>query len=169
MTLIYKYDDITSLCKSLSSYEFSLLSSSLSNIELKIESNNDINYYSIKAVKYNSITNEKNIILCVNYYINTDNIKIDYLNINNDYYANKYDEIKIIDDNELKLIKNSICDYIKYIANINDIPKIIIDVHSNLERYNKELKDIGFINTNKKCIDNPFWYETELILKNDYK
>ena len=47
-----------------------------------------------------------------------------------------------------------------------NINKITIDIHSNLNRYNYELKNEGFVITNKRCYSNPFWIEAE---KNVYK
>ena len=43
-----------------------------------------------------------------------------------------------------------------------NIKKIIIDVHNNLERYNYELKDLGFIiNNNIVNKINPYWIQAE--------
>jgi hypothetical protein len=42
--------------------------------------------------------------------------------------------------------------------------KIILDVHENLRIFFKYYYYIGFKTTNKKCTDNPFWVETELIV-----
>ena len=54
--------------------------------------------------------------------------------------------------------------YIENVAKSNNINKITIDIHSNLERYNCELKDEGFIVTNNRCYDNPFWFIAEKII-----
>lgn len=162
MTIYYKYNNILSLANSL--YSSSFYNEDEDNIELKIQNDISINYYVIKAsyIKNNSF------IFSLNYYIKDNNIKIDYLNINNDYYSNKFNENKILTNNEYKLLKEAIFNYIETIAYKNDNQKLIIDIHNNLERYNYELKEIGFINTNRRCFDNHFWIEAEKILKNDY-
>jgi hypothetical protein len=133
------------------------ISSYIYNYKLSI--NKRDKYNCIKAYKYN------NIILQADYSMNDNDIKIEYLNINNDYYSNKFNELKILTNDECFLLKNAIFNYIEHDAYKNSKNKIIIDIHSNLERYNNELKDLGFINTNRKCLDNSFWYEAEKILK----
>ena len=164
MSYTYKYNNITSLANSLSYYNFydnSNDDNSNYNIELKIYIN-EFNYYSIKATYIN------NTIFSLNFDIKDDKIKIEYLNINNDYYSNKFNEKIFLTINEYKLLKEAIFNYIEKIAYKNNKRRIIIYIHNNLERYNYELLDIGFIITNRRCFDNPFWIEAEKILKNDY-
>ena len=90
-----------------------------------------------------------------------DNIRVDYLAINNDIYdkmhyltTKKYINININDNEELILRKN-IINYIENIAREEKISKIIIDIHNNLR--NAELNNEGFIF--RFCADNPFWFE----------
>ena len=65
-------------------------------------------------------------------------------------------------DEETTLIKISLLKFIENWAIKEKINKIIIDIHSNLERYNYELIDLGFIpNFNNKCKLNPYWIEAE--------
>jgi hypothetical protein len=67
-------------------------------------------------------------------------------------------------DDETILIKKSIIKFIENFAIKENINKIIIDVHNNLERYNYELKDLGFIlNYNINNI-NPYWIQAEKII-----
>lgn len=159
--MTYKYNNITSLANSLSSCNFYNNNDNNNDIELKIYIN-ETNYYSIKATYIN------NTIFSLNFDIKDDKIRIEYLNINNDYYSNKFNEKIFLTIDEYKLLKEAIFNYIEKIAYKNNKRRIIIDIHNNLERYNYELKDIGFIITNRRCIDNTFWIETEKILKNDY-
>jgi len=147
---------------------------------------NSIEYHNIKCWKSKCISNyyidndnEDNTIFSLDFNINKDDInnhfiKIDYLEINNDFYDNKYTHYYdktyrirniIINDEENKLIRRSLINFIENWAIKENISKIIIDIHSNLERYNYELKDEGFIPTDKKCLLNPYWIEAEKIIK----
>jgi len=49
----------------------------------------------------------------------------------------------------------------KKIAKKEKKKKIILDIHNNFKMYNKYYSNSGFIITNTKCIDNPFWLQTE--------
>ena len=101
------------------------------------------------------------------YSINKNNIlKIDYLSVNNDFYDTKqlsYDnDLKIIlAKEETTLLNKYLIKYIENISKSKNITKIIIDVHNNMERFNLELKDLGFILTDNRCEDNPYWFKAE--------
>ena len=140
---------------------------------------NLIEYHNINCWKSNCIFNyyiEKsdynNIIFSVDFSINKDDInnsfiKIDFMDINNDFYCKK-DKIRniLLLDEETNVIRISLLKFIENWAIKEKINKIIIDIHSNLERYNYELLNLGFIpNFNKKCKLNPYWIEAEKILK----
>ena len=56
------------------------------------------------------------------------------------------------------MVKTSIFDYLINLGKENNYKKIIINVHPNLERFNYELKDEGFIIENKSS-DNYFFKE----------
>jgi len=112
-------------------------------------------------------------IFALDFNITKDMLKIKHLAINNDYndknsytnYYNKYyydkDKVKLTDE-ETSEVKLYIFDLIKNTAIKNNVNKIVIDIHSNLERYNYELKKEGFIpNYDIKCYDNPFWIQAE--------
>ena len=176
MTIINYYNNIKSLATGLSlaallspnteqplplSLTLSLPLSLRCNNEYTLIISNKNTYYTVEAYKYT------NVILNANYNINRDNIKIEYLYINNDYYANKFNEKLILTDYEYISLKEAIFNYIEMTAYKNGKTKLIIDIHNNMERYEYELKDIGFIKTDRRCLDNSFWYEAEKILKND--
>jgi len=108
--------------------------------------------------------------------INNDILKIEKLSINNDYndktldiyfkynyYHYDYNKYKNkLTDEETQQIKKFIFDYIMSYSKENNIKKIIIDIHSNLSRYNLELKDEGFIPNYKiRCYSNPYWIQAE--------
>lgn len=106
----------------------------------------------------------------IDYIINNDNIKIDYLFINDNEYkniCNKNIPNDILDESEAFEIKKSLINYIKFLAKKENKNKIIIDVHQNLRLYEKYYNNEGFIITNRKCLDNPYWIETEFILDPD--
>jgi len=145
------------------------ISPCLNNIVCKID-NKDMDYNSIKAWKYNYISdiyNDNNIIFQLEYEITDNSIKINYLMIDNDYYCNKFNKHHILSNDEYMILKYACINYIENEAVKNGIDKIVIDIHRNMERYNYELKDIGFVITDRRCIHNLFWYEAEKILKND--
>ena len=136
---------------------------------MKYDCNNENNYHSIRAWVSNNyldiIYNYDKNILSLDYYICDDNIKIEYLCINNDFYSDKFNENVFLTKKEYMIVKNAVFNYIENIAIYNNKYKLIIDIHNNLDRYNAELKDLGFINTYRKCYNNFFWYEAEKILK----
>jgi len=168
MTIINYYNNIKSLATGLSlaallspNTEQSFPCNDNDNNKYTLIISNKNTYYTIEAYKY------KDTILNANYNINRDNIKIEYLYINNDYYANKYNKRIIITNDEYKSLHEAIFNYIEMTAYKNGKTKVIIDIHNNMERYEYELRDIGFIKTDRRCLDNSFWYEAEKILKND--
>jgi hypothetical protein len=85
--------------------------------------------------------------------------------IDNDYYSNKFNKHNILSNDEYMTLKYACINYIENEAIKNGIDKIIIDIHRNMERYNYELKDIGFVITDRRCIHNLFWYEAEKMIK----
>ena len=100
----------------------------------------------------------------IDYTIFDDNIKIEYMNIN-DSDNILYNKLKFkMDDEEAMKVNSAMIKFIKNIANENNKPKVIIDVHNNLKIFNKYYKYEGFKVTNRKAVDNPFWLEAELLL-----
>lgn len=134
---------------------------------------NLVEYHNIICWKSNCIfhnhiekNNEYNIIYLMDFNINKNNyndhhIKINYLYINNDFYEKKSNNanIKLLNDNETETVLKSLIKFVENWAIKEKINKIIIDVHSNLERYNCEFKKLGFILTNKVSLSCPFWIE----------
>ena len=97
-------------------------------------------------------------------------IKIDYLYVNNDYndlFNYKIKTNLLLNYDETKTIIKSLINYIENWGIKKNINKIIIDINSNLVRYNYELKDLGFIPTDKKCLFNPSWIEAEKIINSN--
>jgi len=142
---------------------------------------NNIEYHNLKCWKSVCFLNfnlenqkDENLIFLLEFNINKDDInnqfiKIDNIIINNDFYDNIHNEIykKLffhLNNDETKLISTSLITFLENYAIKNKINKIIIDIHSNLERFNYELKELGFIPTNRRCLLNPFWIEAEKII-----
>ena len=88
----------------------------------------------------------------IDYTINDDHVKIDFLCINDDENKNNY---------EMLILKKSLINFIKNLANEKNKSKIIVDVHKNLRLYKKYYSNEGFKQTNRKCTDNPYWIEAE--------
>ena len=106
-------------------------------------------------------------IAALDYKINDDHIKIEFLNINDDENYNIND--LFLNSEESSKLTKSLVDFIKNKAVEENKTKIIIDVHSNLRLYDKYYKNNGFKVTNRKCSDNKYWVETEIILENANK
>lgn len=142
---------------------------------------NSIEYHNIQCWKSQCILNyhienenDNNMIFNLDFSINRDDInntfiRIDYMEINNDFYNRKYfhySKLKILLNNdEVKIIRKSLIKFMENWAFKKNITRIIIDVHNNLERYNEEFKDMGFVITANKCSLNPYWIELEKQLK----
>lgn len=100
----------------------------------------------------------KTFIGAIDYKINYNNIKIEYMEISN----------TLNDDDEMDANK-SLIGFVKDLGKDLDKNKIIVDVHENLIVYHKYYMNEGFIITNNKCIDNPSWIQSEYIFKNNIK
>jgi hypothetical protein len=138
-------------------------------------------YHNIKCWKSHCIfdyhiedENDNNRIFNLDFIINNEDvdntfIKIDYLEINNDFYNKKffdYSNLRILLQNdEVKLIRISLINFIENWAIKKNIKKIIIELHSNLERYNEEFKDLGFNIVENKKLLNQYWIEAVKELK----
>lgn len=126
--------------------------------------NSNVLYHNIKCWKSNCIfynyiedDNEYNLIYLMDFNINRNNIndcfiKIDYLFVDDNYLL-KTEENKIVIKSLIKFIENW--------AIKEKINKIIIDVHNNLERYNNEFKELGFVITYRQSLLNPYWFIAE--------
>ena len=102
-------------------------------------------------------------IFALDFNISKDILKIKHLSINNDYYDKIDNKNKNkLNDEELMQVKFFVFDLIKNKAIEKNINKVIIDIHSNLERYNYDLKNEGFRpNFDIKSNDNPLWIQAE--------
>ena len=141
---------------------------------------NNIEYHNLKCWNSKCILkfyfenfNDENTIFYLDYSINKENdnniIKIDNIYVNNDFYDNKYRDFfenrkSLLKNDETKLILKSLINFIENFAKKNNINKIVIDIHNNLERFNYELKNLGFIITERISLINPFWLEAEKII-----
>jgi len=104
----------------------------------------------------------KNFIATIDYFIYDKHIKINHLGINDFECGHIYNN-PLDNDNSEELIENLI-NFVKMVAKEQCKDKIILDVHENLRYFYKYYYYIGFQTTNRKCGDNPFWLEIELIL-----
>ena len=81
--------------------------------------------------------------------------------MNNGKHVNLYNRILSID--EIDDIIESLINFVKIVATKENKTKIILDVHENLQLYNKYYYE-GFEKTDRKSVNNLFWIETELNL-----
>jgi len=131
---------------------------------LNYQKNN--NYNLIKCWKsktfltsYMNNYEKTNSIYYIEFLTQKENIKINHLSINNDFYYKNLNKQILINDENYKIIKKTILnDYLINFGKKNNYKNIIIDVHENMKRYDYELKEEGFKIENK-CSTNPFYYE----------
>lgn len=101
----------------------------------------------------------RNFIACINYTIHDTYIKIVHLGIE-----------KSLDEYDAEDIVKCLVNFVKLVAIQENKTKIVLDVHQNLRIFLKYYYYIGFTpilledEKYKKCTDNPYWIETELIL-----
>jgi hypothetical protein len=81
-------------------------------------------------------------------------------------------DYKFLPNNKTKVEYFNASNFIIYNLLLNHVEKempntneILLDVHENLERYNKTYKYLGFNLTNNKCTENPFWVVSTKKLK----
>jgi len=103
----------------------------------------------------------RNFIASLDFIIHEQHIKIIYLSVNNGKHVNLYNRILSID--EIDDIIESLINFVKIVATKENKTKIILDVHENLQLYNKYYYE-GFEKTDRKSVNNLFWIETELNL-----
>lgn len=117
-------------------------------ISIKHFNHNNLNGIRIWKTKLfmNHVSNN-NFIAGIDYTINDDKIKIEFMNINENYELNE-----------------NLIQFIKQLAKENEKTKVVVDVHYNLKNFNKYYKSQGFKITNRKSVDNPYWLEAELDL-----
>ena len=104
----------------------------------------------------------KNFIGGLDYIVHDTFIKIIHLNINDGEIKNLYNHC--LNEYDAEELVNSLISFVKLVAKKENKKKIMIDVHHNLRIFMKYYWHHGFETTNRKCIDNPFWIESELIL-----
>jgi hypothetical protein len=111
-------------------------------------------------------SSSKNFIGAIDYSIQEDHVKIEYMNQNDNEYAknNCYYRPPFLDDQESKNMNHAMIEYVKNIAKENNKPKVVVDVHSNLRIFNHYYLPENFVITKRRCRDNGYWLEAECIL-----
>jgi len=134
----------------------------------EIRKSDNIEQHSIRIWKSNTLFNywyndlhTSQFVAALDYSIRENDIKIEYLSVNDDECC--YTQ-KPISQTESEEMIRALVDYIRETAKKEYKTKVIIDVHSNLRIYNKSYKNEGFQLTGRKCEDNPYWEEVELIV-----
>lgn len=96
-------------------------------------------------------------------YIIYDNyIKINYIGFVNKEKQYMYNNV--LEESDVEDLVNAFSYYLKILGIKEKKEKIILDVHENLKYFNEYFYYNGFNITNRKCNDNPYWLEAELIL-----
>jgi len=134
--------------------------------------NYDNNKYMIRIWKTNSIFDywydgfrTTNFVASLYYEKHEDAIKIASLFLNYSTYPSfNVNKKQILDDDELAEIKTLLIEYIKNIAKLENKKKIFVDVHYRLKYYKLYYEKEGFVITNRRCLDNSYWIEAELLL-----
>ena len=104
----------------------------------------------------------KNFIGALDYTIQEDHIKIDYININDDEKKHMFHSN--LDQNEAEDLIKAFIQFLKIVAKKEKKNKIVLDIHSNCRIFHKYYYYQGFNITYRQCKNNPFWIETEIIL-----
>ena len=107
----------------------------------------------------NDYKNLNNYVAALDYSINTDNIKIEYINVDN-CENNNYNDF-YFDEKEGFELKKSLIIYVKNMAKEENKNKIIVDVHHNLNTYNSLYLKEGFSITTRNSTRSPQWIEIE--------
>lgn len=105
---------------------------------------------------------ERRFIGALDYTIHDNYIKIEYLCINDGENYMMYDDV--LETEEAHELIHSLINYVKILANKENKPKIVMNVHGNLRLYDKYYSRVGFETTNNKCIDNPYWVEIVIVM-----
>ena len=148
------------------------LASSICNEKIMIRHNTiDRNINMIRIWKTNTIFDYyydefscQNFIGCLDYMTKSDCIKIDYMNVNDSKFIYLNRDSNILDEEEIREVTSMLIDFLKKLAKKENKKRIVIDVHQNLKIYKRYYEREGFIATNNKCYDNPYWVEAELYL-----
>lgn len=126
---------------------------------------NEINVFRICKTKLlfdyagNDYKNLNNYVAVLDYSVNPDNIKIEYINVDN-CDNNNYNDF-YFDEKEAFEMKKSLIVYVKNLAKEENKNKIIVDVHHNLNTYNSLYLKEGFSITTRNSTRSPQWIEIE--------
>jgi hypothetical protein len=139
------YNDLKSLLNSLNNNELESKSNFLIYnkyvVGIKNDTNNYLRIWKSKAIKnyyFNDMKAFHNLICCLDYKINNDHIKIEYLSINNLIYNKDL----ILNDDDATKLKIALIKYIEKIAKKNNLDKIIINKDTSKKFYDNNGEDI---------------------------
>ena len=102
-------------------------------------------------------------VCAIDYAVKDDHIKIEYFNMNDDESCSIFPSPDGLNHKEAKELNRAMIDFVKQIAENEKKKKIVIDVHQNLRIFNKYYGCEGFTATKRKCSDNPYWIEAEML------
>jgi hypothetical protein len=105
-------------------------------------------------------SNRDDFIAALDYRIMEDCIKIEYLNVHDEERSKIMNTRNFLDEYETQEMTRCLITYTENIAREHAKDQIKIDVHGNLRLYNLYYKNNGFLVTDVRCRDNPFWFET---------
>lgn len=106
----------------------------------------------------------------LDYVINEDNIKCEYMSIKDlrEIGYQLYSSTITLTNEEIDELSKSFITHLKLVAEKENKPKIIVDVHNNLRIFEKHYELEGFKMTERKSIGNSNYREAELLLQQDY-
>jgi hypothetical protein len=160
MYSIYLYNNLANLILQLQCN--SSLLNNTNNIDIWFKDKIIVSEEIYPIHNYNSIRIWKSLTLFSYYFENMNDNNyiggIDYFIIDNIL------KIEYIEDNNNINIINGLLDYIINIGKKNNCKKIIIELHENLENYNKYYKSYCFELTNERCCKNSFWIVAEKLI-----
>ena len=108
---------------------------------------------------YDTNSSGRTFVGALDYIVEKEAIKIDYININDKDNICSYED-RLSTEESAELL-NSMMQFITGVAKQEQKNKIKMDVHGNLRLYKQRFEDHGFVLTDRRCKDNRAWIETE--------
>lgn len=108
---------------------------------------------------YDTNSSGRTFVGALDYIVEKEAIKIDYININDKDNICSYED-RLTNEESAELM-NSMIQFITGVAKQEQKKKIKLDVHENLRLYKQRFEEHGFVLTDRRCKDNRSWIETE--------
>lgn len=116
---------------------------------------------SLLDIWYDDASTSGDFIAAIDYCLNSDHVKIEYMYLND---AESTSREPLLDDATSMELNGAMITFAKELAKRENKPRIVKDVHQNLRLFQKYYEPEGFAVTGRRCSDNPYWMEAELLV-----